>query len=107
VSVSEDKAWTAPRTVLVEGYLSRESLAEYFDVSTSLVDKWRKLPGFPPEHRVLSACGTRPGGVGFKASEVDRWQRELTRVRLTTTDASEAATATTAPPHDREVSPDG
>jgi hypothetical protein len=46
----------------------------------------------------------------FRASEAERWLEEhghLRRGIVGSDSANGAATASTAPPHDREVSPDG
>jgi hypothetical protein len=89
-----------------EPWLDRKGAATYWATSLRTVDYWLKA-GMPHERM------TFPGGKSaprILPSEAEPWLIETGRL----TDGLDlnqsptgAATARTAPPHDREVSPDG
>jgi hypothetical protein len=88
-----------------EPWLDRKRLAEHYSCSVRSIEL-ALAEGMP--HALAF------GRVKFQVSAVEPWLREHGHLRdgdsagsVVTGSTSEAATAQTAPPHDREVSPDG
>jgi hypothetical protein len=81
-------------------WLDRQALADHLGCSVRSVEL-RMAEGMP--------CWKVMGRVKFQVSEVEPWLVEHGHITRATVvgSANGAATATTAPPHDREVSPDG
>jgi hypothetical protein len=91
--------------VELEPWLDRKALAEYLGCSVRSIEM-RMAEGMPA-WKVM-------GRVKFRVSEVEPWLMEQGHMErldggcsVVAGSAYGAATATTAPPHDREVSPDG
>jgi len=88
-----------------EPWLDKKGLAAYFSCSVRKIE-YAKKEGLGQIGAII--CGRWK----CRASEAERWLEEHGHKRPVGAGASVgstngAATATTAPPHDREVSPDG
>jgi hypothetical protein len=85
----------------LEPWLDRKRLAAHFSCSVRSIET-AIVEGMP--HPVIF------GRRKFRASVAEAWLEERGYLRqgiVGSDSANGAATATTAPPHDREVSPDG
>jgi len=95
---------TAPTMMMSEPWLDRKKLADHYSCSVRSIEL-ALSEGMP--HAVVF------GRVKFQVSAVEPWLIEHGHLRVdggcsvVTGSANGTATADTAPPHDREVSPDG
>jgi hypothetical protein len=93
-----------------EPWLDRKGAAQYWSCSVRTVDYWLKA-GMPHERMMFPGGKSAPRILPSEAEpwlvETGRLTRSGASATVGSTEANGAATTSMAPPHDREVGPDG